>query len=1189
MRTKFNIFKKISLIIALTLTAQMLFSTPKPAQSQSTIGLTATSTLIEIQNNDTKVQFSRPDTNSPFVISVYTYNDGDWEAFLNGQRPLVEGSHFGNNPTSYSVVTDNASEKAIRLSGYNSTYDYDWNVLVETNVDTSLIQFSITHEITAEMTSVTPPYVTFGIDGDTAPDVIVEQGPMSIYGNGNYGYDFPTGYVWKDSKAAMLFYDWTNTTWLENYSRGLNYRVSYYDFNPGYETGTIGLQPKATASNATIGVGNVVTVFYLFTEGDVAEPDKLDALSQMIDTFAPLMPADADIPTTKISPYTTDWETYAENGLLELLDDDGFNNDDTLYINTPVGIPDADMHMGLVESIEEIATHPDRPPNSFYDFSTVNNHLAPWILFDRLNPAANSDIHTYGMMKIDGLPSFYDDENQIISWSPGFGEFQMSWQNFWYYAEMPRINDTLDAEDYNPAILGRFLMGLSGLEELADNVDYNFPQWWYTSTRQAAGQQDVPALGDIREPWQAGTYAYIMLEAYRITNDSNYLTEAQNAISKILTDLSYSVNNQVYNITYSDPADFPVTEIFGNGYGAIAAYQIYELTSNADYLTYSDYFLTTLLVRAYWYEDNFSTVGQALDNIGLFHPTGGSANTTPWETNEAAMYMTWLLQNNDQLTAPRRLLMLKLLNLIRVNSFDFFPASFDTVVANHAGSSTMDLPNLYQPIEPFFSLEGGGHTGGGACYKPSAYWFYWMYEALAEPSNSDILVTNTAVLDNFEESLSSTERHFLVFNPTDSSVTFNFISKQLADSNYSLTITYDDSSSSTNNYTKAQLESGISITLNSLASAEVDLTHSNVTTMQASIDAVRDAQNELANAYRQLQEFARDDGMCSDLITQKNNYLTALSNYESGNYSTAETYASNIITALSTLSCPTASPTNYALAATATADSAYFSASQAIDNQWSTQANDAWVSTGSTSQHRITLDLGSLKTLNKFVVKHVGYGASDDPDYNTRDFTIQGSTDNINWTNLVEVNDNTANETTHEIDPGIFRYVRLVITDPGPDNYARIYEFETWGDSNAQDSNLASSATITADSVTYAADNAADAAWTDQVTDAWVSTSATTEHWLQYDLGQQRVIDQFVVKHVGYGPTDNPDYNTVVFSLQGSNDGSSWATLKSYSNNTSSLTLAQTGGVAFRYIRLYISDPGPDDYARIFELEVWGR
>ncbi len=1167
---------------------QFLMIEPMPTQAQSTISLSTSSTLVEITNNDTRVRFSRPDTSSPFVVTVLTYNNGSWQAFLDGQRPLVEGGHFGDNPTSYTVVADTATRKAVRLSGFNATYNYNWNVLLDTNTGTDLIKFTITHQFTTTMTSVAPPYLTFGINGSSAPDVIIEQGPMSIYGMGNYGYDFPAGYVWKSNKTAMVFYDWSPMAWMNNFGRGLRYRVRYHDFNPGYQTGTLGLQPNSS-STATISAGDMTSVFYLFTEGDVSQPEKLEALSQMIDRFAPLMPSDGTKPATQISPYSTDWETYTEQGLLQLLDNDGLNGDDTLYINTPDGIPDVDLHLGLVDSIEEIATHPDRPPNSSYDFSTVNNHLAPWILYDRLNPNATSDIHTYAMMKKDGLPSFYDAENQIISWSPGYGEFQMSWQNFWYHAEIPRINGTLDPDDYNPAILGRFLMGLSGLEDLADNVNYNFPQWWYTSTKQPAGQQDVPALGDIREPWQAGTYAYIMMQAYEITNDSHYLTEAQSAITKILTNLSYTVNNDRYNITYSDPADFPVTEIFGHGYGAIAAYQIYEATNNSDYITYANDFLTTLLVRAYWYEDDYTDVGSALDNIGLFHPHGGAANATPWETNEAAIYLTWVLQNNDHISESRRLLMLKLLNLIRINSFYFFPASFETVVANHAGSSTMDLPNLYHPIEPFYSREGGGHNGGGACYKPSAYWFYWMYEALAEASNDSIMVSNTHILEGFEESLSSTERHFILFNPTSSSVNFNFISKHLADGNYSVMISYDDNTSTTNTYTKSQLESGISIGLDSLASAQVDLTHSNAVSMQATINTIRNAQNKLALAYQKLQIFARDEGMCSDLLVQKSNFVTALANYEAQYYNTAAANADSIISAMSSLSCPTPNPTNYALSATASADSAFYPSAQAIDNQWVSQSSDAWVSTGSTSSHWLQLDLGSLKTIDTIVVKHVGYNTNDNPDYNTVDYTIKGSVDNVFWTQLAEVTGNTANATTHQIDPGVFRYIRLEISDPGPDNYARIYEFEVWGDANAQDSNLASSATFTADSTTFSPSNGGDGAWTTQSSDAWVSTGVTTEHWLQVDLGQQRVIDQLVVKHVGYGPNDNPAYNTEDFVLQGSNDGQSWATLSNISGNTASLTLTQTDSVAFRYVRIYITDPGPDNYARIYELEVWGR
>jgi hypothetical protein len=59
--------------------------------------------------------------------------------------------------------------------------------------------------------------------------------------------------------------------------------------------------------------------------------------------------------------------------------------------------------------------------------------------------------------------------------------------------------------------------------------------------------------------------------------------------------------------------------------------------------------------------------------------------------------------------------------------------------------------------------------------------------------------------------------------------------------------------------------------------------------------------------------------------------------------------------------------------------------------------------------------------------------------YNTVNFTISVSTDNVSWTTPVSVSNNTASITTHPVSVTA-RYIRLTTTDPT----ARIYEFEAY-------------------------------------------------------------------------------------------------------------------------------------------------
>ena len=123
---------------------------------------------------------------------------------------------------------------------------------------------------------------------------------------------------------------------------------------------------------------------------------------------------------------------------------------------------------------------------------------------------------------------------------------------------------------------------------------------------------------------------------------------------------------------------------------------------------------------------------------------------------------------------------------------------------------------------------------------------------------------------------------------------------------------------------------------------------------------------------------------------------------------------------------------------TVTADSEcdFGPASEALDGDEKTW----WHSDSSSSIHWLSVDLGEIKTVNKFCVKHV-----KNPNFVTKDFKIQGSHDGHEWIDLVTVNGNCSYETVHDITPVSFRFFRLYITYPCINDFAaRIFEFEIW-------------------------------------------------------------------------------------------------------------------------------------------------
>ncbi|WP_256992421.1 PA14 domain-containing protein [Paenibacillus sp. XY044] len=99
----------------------------------------------------------------------------------------------------------------------------------------------------------------------------------------------------------------------------------------------------------------------------------------------------------------------------------------------------------------------------------------------------------------------------------------------------------------------------------------------------------------------------------------------------------------------------------------------------------------------------------------------------------------------------------------------------------------------------------------------------------------------------------------------------------------------------------------------------------------------------------------------------------------------------------------------------------------------------------------LKIDVGAEATVDRFVISHAS-AAGEPDDLNTRDFTIETSSDDKNWTPVVTVTNNTYGTTTHDLEqPVQARYFKLNITNPGGQDpetgkaAANIYEFQAFG------------------------------------------------------------------------------------------------------------------------------------------------
>ncbi len=143
----------------------------------------------------------------------------------------------------------------------------------------------------------------------------------------------------------------------------------------------------------------------------------------------------------------------------------------------------------------------------------------------------------------------------------------------------------------------------------------------------------------------------------------------------------------------------------------------------------------------------------------------------------------------------------------------------------------------------------------------------------------------------------------------------------------------------------------------------------------------------------------------------------------------------------------TPSGSNLATSATCSASSTYgtgWDCTKAKDGALGTK----WASADIGPPHTLTYDLGANQNINGYIVYHAEAGG-EQWYYNTQQFSIETATSAGGpWTPQTTVNNSSQTASSHACTHSSAisaRYVRLVLQDPGPDNVARIPEFQVRG------------------------------------------------------------------------------------------------------------------------------------------------
>ncbi|OJJ14549.1 hypothetical protein BKI52_43010 [marine bacterium AO1-C] len=101
----------------------------------------------------------------------------------------------------------------------------------------------------------------------------------------------------------------------------------------------------------------------------------------------------------------------------------------------------------------------------------------------------------------------------------------------------------------------------------------------------------------------------------------------------------------------------------------------------------------------------------------------------------------------------------------------------------------------------------------------------------------------------------------------------------------------------------------------------------------------------------------------------------------------------------------------------------------------------------------------------------------------------------------------------------------------------------------------------------------------------WTSANVSGPHWIYINLGSSQTVGTVTVKHAG--AAGEPSYfNTQAYAVQYYNGG--WVTATNVNNSAQQNITSSSVSFTTQYVRIYITDPGIDNIARIPEIEIYG-
>lgn len=336
------------------------------------LALVATDSLVELSNDVQKISFAKG-TDGKFRPMTYVWNGNGWATFFDAQRPLIEGSNFNLEPTSYNVLEDSAQRKLVQFHGSTSSPANVWDFGIDVRAGSPLIWFQIASHFQSNVSLPSPqPTVALWMNQSSAA-LTLDQGPPSPTGdvyNVPFNFGQPASYLWHQNKEAAILFDMTPMTWFASDGVYRFYDIQIKTILQNGQTG-LGMVPRRHSGN-TIHSGEMLVTFYLYSRWREGKPSKFEALDAMVQAHAPLYPANSDFPSNTLDGGDVSWKYFTQRALADFLVKNVTYGDLTASW--------ADPPLGLVDVGSRMIVHPDRAVStqaqaeSAWSFATVNHH-----------------------------------------------------------------------------------------------------------------------------------------------------------------------------------------------------------------------------------------------------------------------------------------------------------------------------------------------------------------------------------------------------------------------------------------------------------------------------------------------------------------------------------------------------------------------------------------------------------------------------------------------------------------------------------------------------------------------------------------------------------------------------------------------------------------------------------------------